>query len=594
MQSSSRNGLTATVLAAAVLVAACRGDAGVAPPPKPSVVPVSCPATLAPLSLAPGEVKTLTDPQLIGCVRIAASASPSSYLFVPYNGNPAKNVTEQVRLTVNPGTFVASVVPASSQTPATMPMARAVVDEAVFRDPVEGRIRMAERELYATRTAFASAPTSPGRSSVVPALATLPGPFTVGQSLTMYVPDTSTVPSYCKAFETITGVVKSIGTRGVVIQDAAAPAGGFSQVQFDSIAGEFDNLVWRTDSAHFGTPSDIDANGKVVLLITPLVNALTPRGAKGFTAGFFFSGDLYPTAQCAGSNGGELFYLIAPDPNGVINGNPRSTTFVRETIRGVVAHEFQHMINAGNRLFLSRGAPEEVWLDEGLAHFAEELVGRAARGYADMQLLTYADTQNPLSPSDYPAFFRQNFARATQYLVGPDTTGPTHDRSGDPQGPSQLGYRGASWAFLRWVADHYAAADVAAFTRRLAYGPTVGVANLTAAASNVPFDQLVAPWLVSLYADHNTAVTLVDPVRYQFLSWDFRSAISGANSGFYPLRPINIGAGTNLAGQLASSSGNFYLLTNSGSTPAAVVQVTTATGSALTFPGAGLAILRVN
>ena len=51
------------------------------------------------------------------------------------------------------------------------------------------------------------------------------------------------------------------------------------------------------------------------------MNKLTPRGSNGFIGGFFFERDLFPTTDntqlglegCAGSNFGEMFYVLAPD-----------------------------------------------------------------------------------------------------------------------------------------------------------------------------------------------------------------------------------------------------------------------------------------
>ena len=41
----------------------------------------------------------------------------------------------------------------------------------------------------------------------------------------------------------------------------------------------------------------------------------------------------------------------------------------------VIAHEFQHLINAGRRMYVNNALDfEDTWLDEGLAHVAEELL----------------------------------------------------------------------------------------------------------------------------------------------------------------------------------------------------------------------------
>ena len=59
----------------------------------------------------------------------------------------------------------------------------------------------------------------------------------------------------------------------------------------------------------------------------------------------------------AGSNTGEMFYLLAPDPTGAINGNVGATGFVDSVTTSVLAHEFQHLINASRRLYVTRTSP---------------------------------------------------------------------------------------------------------------------------------------------------------------------------------------------------------------------------------------------
>ena len=53
---------------------------------------------------------------------------------------------------------------------------------------------------------------------------------------------------------------------------------------------------------------------------------------------------------------------------------------VRSTVPSILAHEFQHMIHHNERI-IERGASnrEAVWLSEGLAHMAEDLVGEELR-----------------------------------------------------------------------------------------------------------------------------------------------------------------------------------------------------------------------
>src|SRR5205814_2024452 len=61
----------------------------------------------------------------------------------------------------------------------------------------------------------------------------------------------------------------------------------------------------------------------------------------------------------------------------LVNGNTSFTkNFVSHLTVSTTAHEFQHLINASRRLYVNTTATdfEEVWLNEGLSHVAEELL----------------------------------------------------------------------------------------------------------------------------------------------------------------------------------------------------------------------------
>ncbi|HEV7387446.1 MAG TPA: Ig-like domain-containing protein, partial [Gemmatimonadaceae bacterium] len=178
-----------------------------------------------------------------------------------------------------------------------------------------------------------------------------------------------------------TGRVVAITNRAIVVADTANPANGFTTADYQEFGANFDTLVYPVDTLNFGAPSDIDNNGHVVLFFTRAVNELTPPGVGFYVGGFFFSRDLFPTQQttglagCTTSNFAEMFYLLVPDPAGLVNQNQRSAAFVKSVTVSTLAHEFQHLINASRRLYVNTGTNtfEDSFLDEGLAHIAEEL-----------------------------------------------------------------------------------------------------------------------------------------------------------------------------------------------------------------------------
>jgi len=328
---------------------------------------------------------------------------------------------------------------------------------------------------------------------------------------------------------------------GDAARGACAPTTGASAADFTAIANEFDNLIFKTDTAWFGAPTDINKDGRITILYTPEVNKFTPKGSNSYIGGFFWGGDLFtkadyaratPPIDCPQTNEQEIFYLLAADPGGTFS-DPRYTALVRQSTRGTIAHEFQHMINQGIREFDPKVQSFEVdWLNEGLSHFAEEAVGRAARKFGDFQSLSYADVR--ADADDYNAYFQQNLARFATWLARPDTSSPISSRAGEDLAP-----RGAAWALLRYTADQFSPSNARTFFRRLVAGPLASVPNLVQHAG-ANFDQILAGWLIANYTD-NLGVSGLDP-RFSYTSWNMRDAVAGGAGGTYPLRVLTPGA----------------------------------------------------
>src|SRR5579872_3571151 len=464
-------------------------------------------------TLAVGGVQAVTTPAALDCVSLATSdGGTGTFLVVAGNADTQPDVTGTYNLAVATPTS-ADIVAGDRvrSTAIASPML-----QGAYSSIAEGRVRAMERRVLldnpaAMREASALVRRATGRvrAEAVPA---------VGDTLT---------------FNAQRAVVKTVGTHGIIVQDITAPSGGFSAAAFDSIAAEFDLIIYPADTVHFGQPSDIDGNGHVFLLFTPQVNAATKRGSNSILEGFFFVGDLFATTSCTESNKAELFYLLTPDPTGKFS-DARSTASVRQDIRGTIAHEFQHMINAGVRL--STDAPDEAtWLNEGLSHFAEELVGRAEDHFTDTQKLTITDVADFPSLNNFDAFFGQNMARLREFMAKPGALGATSGHA-----DTSLAVRGAAWSLLRYSADHYANGNVAAFTRALVAGPDTGVANLVARAGT-SFDSVTAGWLPALYTSDDSIANLPD--RYTFLSWNIRSIEAAVNQGTFPLVATTVSAG---------------------------------------------------
>jgi len=344
------------------------------------------------------------------------------------------------------------------------------------------------------------------------------------------------------------------GQHVILMEDVRNPPGGFTATDYQAIANRFDTQVWPTDVGVFGAPTDIDNNGKVIVLFTRAVNELTPANVNFIVGGFFYSRDLFPrtaTPQlqaCEGSNLGEIFYMLAPDPQGTINGNVRSTDYVSNTTVGTLAHELQHLINSSRRLFInSAGDFESVWLDEGLAHIAEELNFYTASGLGPRQNVSQATLFASQTRVDaFNEFGIANFGRFGEYLRNPPPNSPYINND-------SLATRGATWSLLRYSADRKGSGD-AAFFGPLVNSRDTGMVNLR----NVVGPELgayVRDWQVANYADD--AVTGAE-TRFQHPSWNFRDIYANKAFGGYPLQVNALASGSSRTVSIRSGSAAYF------------------------------------
>jgi hypothetical protein len=335
--------------------------------------------------------------------------------------------------------------------------------------------------------------------------------------------------------------VAAVSQRAIVVADTSNPRNGFTDADYASIAATFDTLVYAVDTRNFGTPSDIDRNGRVVLYYTSAVNALTPKDADWYVGGFFTPRDLFPARAavpadaCPASNEAEMFYLLVPDPGGMVNGHRYSKTFVASVTIATVAHEFEHLINSSRRLYVNADAEdfETTWLDEGLAHVAEELVFFARSGLGPRRNLDATTLRS--TPPIATAFTEQaidNFDRLSLFLKAPPRNSPYAD-------DDSLATRGAAWAFLRYAADQQGG-DEAQLWSALVNSRTSGIANLQA---------VFGADLATRFRDWATAMLMDDvpgaAARYQFPSWNLRSVYASIDgTGYYPLQTFALANGS--------------------------------------------------
>jgi hypothetical protein len=354
------------------------------------------------------------------------------------------------------------------------------------------------------------------------------------------------------------GRVTAVSAHAILVEDTLNPV-ALSPSDVQRVTDEYEALVHPVSVANFGEPTDVDENGRVYIFITSVLNETAQRTGGGLTVGFTFALDLIPRSsttggfQCPASNEGEIFYLIAPDPNAVL-GVAVTEELVRRLTTSIVVHELQHMINFGRRLYEVEDARsfEEVWLNEGLSHVAEELVFYAATGVRprsdiDWEMLNASE---PLFNA-YRRFVRDNMGSYADYLDSPDNETLMGKRSDDDDFPT----RGATWAFLRYLADQIPTDDAELFLA-LVNSPIAGMENLESALEMDP-RMWMQRWTVANYTDNLGGARVAD--RFSQPSWNFRS-IYQAEIGGHPLAPRPLDPDAEISLNLRGGGSSYLLL----------------------------------
>jgi hypothetical protein len=580
---------TVTGLAAgqARVVAAAPG--GVADTAVVVVMDVSaeCSAPGATPTLGVGDTLTLQGAQA-SLLCLSGTAAGAEYVVMPFHATREQAATVNLRLVA---TGVRGVT--GPPTPSLAPSFAVAGGLAAARGDGGFHTRLSERTRDRLSALVPGARAQERARMRGPRMQMLQTTPTVGSLLQVNVStDSDASGDPCVVTDYRTGRITAVSDRAVIVADTANPVGGFTAADYQNVAATFDTLIHPVNVAAFGEPYDMDQNGRVIIFYTRAVNELTPANVNYIVGGYFYGRDLFPKVAgngfpaCAGSNAGELFYMLAPDPAGTINGNVRSAESVRNSTLGVVGHEFQHLISASRRLYIVPGVGgtdwnEDAWLNEGLSHIGEELLfyHRAQRG--PRMNLGGEIMDQPALASAFNTFQRANHNRFAQYLLSPDQDSPYDRAFGEDD---DLATRGAAWGFLRWVADQrQPAGNDQALWYNLVNNDLTGLENLEDVAGGNAVD-LFRRFAVATYTDDavgGAAAVFSHP------SWNYRSLYARVSNGF-PLEVMHLSstAPTNVT---LVAGGTAYLRAGVNANQRASVRVTAAN----TVPTAALQVMIV-
>ncbi len=545
-----RTALPSIAVPALLILGTACGGGPTQPNPNPGTLPapsVAC-ASVAVTQLAVGQHLVVDPSTSSGCLRLpAAGAAGAQYLLVLASTSGVRSSAgvqgPYLLRGSNPGAVVAAPAPVTTLATASPPAPRQTA-AADF----DAMLRHREQELVAEPGArFAPAPAAP---IAVPPVEGDTKDFRVCGNLT------------CSSFVTVPATVKYVGTHvAIYLDNSVTSADPLQDGDFTDLGTAFDTYHYPIDTTAFGRESDQDNNGVVDILMTSKVNDLTPDCTNGRVVGFFFGGDLLNGPN---SNHAEVFYTLVPAPKvGTCNAISRRTAV--DNLKPTLIHEFQHMISFNQHTLIRSSNAEEVWLNEALSHFAEELGGRQIPN--EQCAPTFSSCRSQYASGDI--FDAYDYLKDTEsnFLVFPTSSTGT------------LTERGAVWLFLRWALDQFAADTILGtdLTRALVGTQATGAANLTAVTGG-NLSTMVPEWLMAAYLDDGADLPSEPTGRLRYKSWGLRGIWTDPrNAQFFPagfpLAPEVIGGTYSRTGTLRAGSGHHVLIVQGAQGAAVDLQV---------------------
>lgn len=271
--------------------------------------------------------------------------------------------------------------------------------------------------------------------------------------------------SSTSSYVDVVGEVRCVGSNVIFYVDTSVPASVLPNADVTTLCNEF-NTVASNEQALLGSTSDINSDGKFAVLMTKQINRLGALGG-GIITGYFYASDLYSRSSSnTVSNEREIIYTMVPDPEGEYGTAISNEFAMSNLLPAVLPHELQHAISYNRHVLVNGGSPEENWLNEGMSHLVEDLMGYGV--------------ENP--------------SRYAMFLSSPSTYGVV------TQSSPNLMERGAAYLFMRFLYEQ--ASSGSAFLAALENTAERGVSNLETAFGGADnfneFSEFMARWTIAL------------------------------------------------------------------------------------------------
>jgi hypothetical protein len=254
----------------------------------------------------------------------------------------------------------------------------------------------------------------------------------------------------------VKAALRGVG-RQVQVYVAIEDIGNVGRGLLEDTITTFDDRVHPAACDRYGPARDVDRDGRFTILFSSWLDRLS--GGRHAVDGFIKVADLDPTVAEPFGNRCDMMYL---------NARLRAGPYLRT----ILAHEYMHAVIYSRKSLdrAGRGGPrpeEEGWLDEALAHLAED-----SHGFSRSNI-------------DY---------RISAYLSRPDAYRLVVDDYFAADLFRSHGNRGGTYLFLRWCADRYGPGLIPA----LVLSDRRGTDNLEAATGST-FAALFRRWSLAMF-----------------------------------------------------------------------------------------------
>ena len=383
----------------------------------------------------------------------------------------------------------------------------------------------------------------------------------VGDTLTFYADAERTT---CTNSGEVRAVVRHVGNSSIWLDDRDNPAETFSDAELSDLDAFYSANVKAVHDGYFGGLSDVDGNGRFLVLMTKEVNRAEDVG------GWVWPLDLVSRQDCATSNEVEIFYGRVPDPRGVV-GNMVTKQELLDYYPSLVAHEVTHLVQA-YAMFQGAGGqrPKDLWEWEGGATLAEQLVAYRVFGHGSGQEMGWAAYNYSAESRDWYWDWLGDMARFFGWDLRGSGTGriaraPEEcswvGRSDDGNsGPCLLDGReiyGVPSMVLRYAMDRWGAdypGGERALMRRLTQSPARGFASLVDVSPERSWrpEQVLTDFYITLWLDLQGWTT------YGMTTWDLQDIFGRLPEGGQ-LRPYTSSSRTpRLTGRRVRAGSSLY------------------------------------